>query len=97
MFPQATAGPIFHDHMRRGKFHGIIWATTPICRTVSLGLHLPVVYCGAHRLLFGIVESLRVGLNDLALDLVCPSTVVSQAPSAHANIHLGYAESLAIV
>lgn len=28
--PQAIAGPIFHAHIRRGKFHGMICAHTPI-------------------------------------------------------------------
>ena len=28
--PQAMAGPIFQAHMRRGKFHGMIWPQTPI-------------------------------------------------------------------
>ncbi len=30
VFPQAIAGPIFHAHMSKGKFQGIIWAQTPI-------------------------------------------------------------------
>jgi len=38
-----------------------------------------------------------IGLDDLALNLVCPSTVVSQTSSAQADISLGHAEGLAIV
>jgi hypothetical protein len=29
VFPIASAGAIFHASMRRGKFHGMIWPTTP--------------------------------------------------------------------
>ena len=29
VLPQASAGPIFHDAMLRGKFHGVIRPTTP--------------------------------------------------------------------
>jgi hypothetical protein len=27
--PAANAGAIFHDNIHKGKFHGIIWPTTP--------------------------------------------------------------------
>jgi len=27
--PAARAGATFHANMRRGKFHGMIWPTTP--------------------------------------------------------------------
>ncbi len=29
MQPAANAGPNFHDNIASGKFHGIIWPTTP--------------------------------------------------------------------
>lgn len=29
MHPAAKAGAIFHDSITNGKFHGIIWPTTP--------------------------------------------------------------------
>ena len=38
-----------------------------------------------------------IGVNDLALDLVGPSTVISQAASDHRNINLGHAKGLSIV
>jgi hypothetical protein len=30
VFPHASAGPNFHASMRRGKFQGMIWPTTPM-------------------------------------------------------------------
>ena len=34
VFPQTSAGMIFHDGMAMGKFHGVIIAQTPSgCRT----------------------------------------------------------------
>ena len=29
VFPHASAGAIFHESMRSGKFQGMIWAATP--------------------------------------------------------------------
>ena len=48
-------------------------------------------------LLLSVIKSLRVRLNDFAVDLVCPAAVISQASGAHANIDLGHAERFAIV
>ena len=51
-----------------------------------------------HWLLADVVEGVRCGVNNLALDLVGPSTVVSQAASAAGHVDiLGHAESFAIV
>ena len=36
-FPQASAGATFQASMRRGKFHGMIWAATPSGRGRRLG------------------------------------------------------------
>lgn len=49
------------------------------------------------RLLLGVVKRLRVCVNDLALDLVCPAAIISQTASRHADIHLGHTKGLAIV
>lgn len=51
----------------------------------------------AHRFLLNIVESVGVRIHDLALNLVRPATIISQAAGAHANIDLGHTERLAIV
>jgi len=48
-------------------------------------------------LLLDVVESVWGGVDDLTLDLVCPTTVVSQATSGHGNIDVGHGESLAVV
>ena len=48
-------------------------------------------------LLLDVVESVRGGIDDLALDLVCPSTVVPQAAYAHADVDLGHGDGLAVV
>jgi len=50
-----------------------------------------------HRLLPDVVEGVRAGIDDLALNLVRPTAVVSQAGSASINITLGHADGLAIV
>jgi hypothetical protein len=48
-------------------------------------------------LLLGVVEGVVRGLDDLALDLVGPTAVVSQATSARTHITLGHVDGLAIV
>ena len=50
-----------------------------------------------NRFLLGVVESLRVRLNNFAVNLVCPAAVISEASSAHTDIDLGHAERFAIV
>ena len=50
-----------------------------------------------HRFLPGIIERLRVRLDDFAMDLICPAAVISQTSGAHTNIDLGHAERFAIV
>ena len=47
--------------------------------------------------LLGVVECLGIGLNDLAMNLVGPAAVVSEASGAHTDIDLGHAERFAIV
>ena len=49
------------------------------------------------RLVSGVVESLMISVDDLAVDLVCPSSVISQAASCCANIALGYGKCLTVV
>jgi hypothetical protein len=51
----------------------------------------------SYRLLLGVVEGIRRSLDDLALDLVCPSTVVPQATGTGTDIALGHGDGLAIV
>ena len=48
-------------------------------------------------LLLDVVESVRAGVNNLTLNLVCPTTVVSQAARGSSNITLCHCESLAVV
>ena len=50
-----------------------------------------------YGLLLGVVESIGNGVDDLAFDLVRPSTVVPQTASAHADIDLRHRHGLAIV
>ena len=50
-----------------------------------------------NRFLLGVVESLSVRLNDLAVNLICPAAVISKASGAHANVDFGHAERFAIV
>ena len=50
-----------------------------------------------NRFLLGIVESLGIRLNDLAVNLVCPAAVISKASGAHTNVDFGHAECFAIV
>src|SRR5208283_3939962 len=39
VFPQTSAGIVFHDGMAMGKFHGVISPQTPIgCRTLMANL-----------------------------------------------------------
>lgn len=59
---------------------------------------IPAVKGGStNRFLLGVIESVRVRLDDLAVDLVCPAAVISQAAGAHTDIDLGHAERFAIV
>jgi len=44
-----------------------------------------------------VCEGIRVGIDNLALDLVGPASVVSQAASNGTNISLGHAKSLAVI
>ena len=37
VFPEASAGAIFHESIRSGKFHGMIWPATPTGRGLRLG------------------------------------------------------------
>jgi hypothetical protein len=49
-------------------------------------------------LLPDVVEGIRAGVDNLTLNLVCPTTVVPQAASCGRNVNvLGHAESLAVV
>ena len=50
-----------------------------------------------YRLLLDVVEGIWGRIYDLALNLICPTTVVPQASNASTNITLGHGESLAIV
>jgi hypothetical protein len=82
--------------MRRGKFQGMIWPQTPtyVCQLRMIGARGDAT----HGLLADVVECVGGGVNDLALDLVCPSTVVSQATGAGGNVNVpGHAESLSVV
>lgn len=70
---------------------------TDLDRLLSVGISSRERAGWTNRLLSGIVESLGVGLNDFAVDLVCPATVIPEASGAHTDIDLGHAERFAIV
>lgn len=40
-------------------------------------------------LMSGVVEGLRIGVNDLPVNLICPSAIVSDAASCQANVSSG--------
>ena len=50
-----------------------------------------------HCLVSRVVEGLWVRVDGLAMDLVCPSAIVSQAPRGQLNVNLCHRERLAIV
>ena len=50
-----------------------------------------------NRFLPGVVESLRVHLNDLAVDLVCPAAIIPEAAGTQTDIDLGHTERFAII
>lgn len=50
-----------------------------------------------HWLFLDVVEGIRCSIDNLALNLVCPTTVISQAASAHADVDLGHGDGLAVV
>lgn len=50
-----------------------------------------------YRFLPGIVEGFAIGLDDLALDLVGPSTVVADAACSQIDVDIGHSQSLAVV
>ena len=50
-----------------------------------------------HRLVFHIAESLVVGVDNLALDLIRPSTVISQAARAIADVCFRHSQGLAVI
>jgi hypothetical protein len=50
-----------------------------------------------YRLLSDVVEGIGAGVDNLTLNLVCPSTVVSQTARSSSNITLCHCESLAVV
>lgn len=51
----------------------------------------------SHRLLSGVVESLGVGLDDLTLDLVGPSAVISDAASCQSHVDRGHPNGFTII
>lgn len=53
--------------------------------------------CITYGLLADIVESIGCGVNNLALNLVCPTAVVPQAAGTSANITLSHGDGLSIV
>lgn len=50
-----------------------------------------------YGLLLDVVESIGACVDDLALDLVCPTTVVSQAARCSSDVTLGHCEGFAVV
>lgn len=60
-------------------------------------MDLQYLPCGTYGFLSCVCEGILVGVDNLALDLVGPASVVSQASSDHTNITLGHTKSLAII
>lgn len=58
---------------------------------------LEMFMVSTYGLLSDVVEGVGAGVNNLTLDLVCPTTVVSQAARSSSNITLCHGESLAVV
>jgi hypothetical protein len=52
---------------------------------------------GAHRFFSDIVEGVRSSINHLALNLVCPASIISEAADASSNIAHGHGDGLAII
>jgi len=50
-----------------------------------------------NRLFSDVVEGIGAGVDNLTLDLVCPTTIVSQAARGSSNITLCHGESLSVV
>ena len=63
-------------------------------RTIDLRNDLTA---NTNGLLADVVEGVGGGVHGLALNLICPATVVSQAASAHADVDLGHGDGLAVV
>lgn len=51
----------------------------------------------AYWLFLGVVERVCGRIDDLALNLVCPATVISERTSASSNITLGHGDGLSII
>lgn len=51
----------------------------------------------ANRFLLGVVEISRGGVDDLSMDLVCPSTIVSKNIGCDLNIAHGHIDTLPVI
>lgn len=108
VLPVASAGPIFQESMRSGKFQGMIWPQTPsygkevsfLPSLVSFQLASSNVSkgtCQTYGLWSGVVKHVGGNVDSPALDLVGPSTIVSDAASNSTNVTPGHGNGLAIV
>ncbi len=96
MLPQATAGPIFHAHINKGKLSSFSYRTWQVRKGPNV-LPRNDLTADTYRLLASVVEGVRSGVNDLAGDLVGPAAVVPQAADAHAEVGLSHGDGLAVV
>lgn len=51
----------------------------------------------ANRFLLGVVEMFVGGVNDLSMNLVCPSTIVSENIGCNLNVTLGHIDALSVI
>lgn len=49
------------------------------------------------RLLFGVVELSVGGVNDFSVNLICPSTIVSEDTRRTHNVTLGFTDTLSVI
>jgi hypothetical protein len=96
VLPVAMAGPTFHAHMSMGKFHlsssQFLLNNPHECDFLRNDLSTDT-----DGLVPGVVESSGLGVNDLSVDLVRPTTVVSQASGSSVDVDLRVGNALSVV
>ena len=80
-----------------GKFQGMIWPHTPICGYLVSNEEVKKRKTNTDGLAACVIEGVRVGVNDFAVNLVGPSTVVSNAAHGGGHVPASHHDALAIV
>ena len=84
--------------MRRGKLKETVSTAFIICwKCFKHSLPWDDLPADTNWLLLDVVEGIWAGVGNLALNLVGPAAVVSQAASRHADIDLGHVGGLAVI